>query len=123
MSKYYVQSGEVRLVLHAENAAIAAVAAVDYVMHAHRWIYEDSTLSDDIRRDHLMVEALCQLDAVIQISERGFDRFDATSLGTPESVEEWHTLMTRLSDLYVAAGLPPRSLPLGGLATNPSLAT
>lgn len=123
MSKFYVQSGQIRIVLHAENAQLAALSAVDSVMNPHRWIYNDNTLSDDIRRDHLMVEALCHLDAVIQISEQGFDRCDATILDSPEFVEEWHILMTRLSDLYVAAGLPPRALPLPRVVTNPSLAT
>lgn len=123
MSKFYVQSGELRLVLVAETVELAAIAAVDTIMSQHLWIYEEETLRDEIRRDHLMVEALCQLDAVIQINERGFDREDSVLIGTPEVVEEWHLLMTRLSGLFVAAGLPPRSLPLRGIATSPAIAT
>ncbi|MEC8473146.1 MAG: hypothetical protein VXZ38_00725 [Planctomycetota bacterium] len=123
MSKFYVESGSVRQVLDAESIEMAALSLIDLVMKAHVWIYDDSSLSDDVRRDHLMVEALCCLDATITISEIGFERGDAAVRGTPEMVDEWHLLMTRLSDLYVAAGLPPRALPCHGHSQTPSLAT
>lgn len=123
MSKFYVESGLVRQVLDAESVEMAALAVIDSVMKAHVWIYDDSSMSDEIRRDHLMVEALCCLDATITVSEIGFERADAAVCGTPEMVDEWHLLMTRLSDLYVAAGLPSRSLPCHGHSQTPSLAT
>ena len=123
MSKFYVQSGSVRVVLAAETRELASISAIDSVMSPHLWIYNDSSMSDDIRRDHLMVEALWHLDAVVSVSEKGFDREDATILGTPEIVEEWHLLMSRLSGLYVAAGLPPRPLSMSGSGTFSSLAS
>ena len=110
MSKFYIQSGSLHLVLNSESPLLAAISAVDNLLNPHVWIYDDLSLRDEVRRDHLMVEALCHLDAVIRLSEKGFDREDATILGTPEVVEEWHLLMKRLSGLYKAAGLPPRGL-------------
>lgn len=110
MPKYYVQCGPVEIVLSAETLESAAVAALDRALRVHLWIYDDPGLTDLNRRDHLMIEALCHLDPVIRISERGFDRDDADLIGTPEAVDRWHRLMTSISELYVAAGLPPRAL-------------
>ena len=123
MSKFYIQSGSLRLVLDSESPSMAAVAAVDNLLNPHAWIYEDETLGDEVRRDHLMVEALCHLDAVIRLSEIGFDREDAMILGTPEVIDEWHLVMKRLSGLYQAAGLPPRGLTSPETVVSPALAS
>ena len=123
MSKFYIQSGSLRLVLDSESPSMAAVAAVDNFLNPHVWIYEDATLRDEVRRDHLMVEALCHLDAVIRLSEIGFDREDAMILGTPEVIDEWHLVMKRLSGLYQAAGLPPRRLTPKDAGVSPALAS
>ncbi len=123
MSKFYIQSGSLRLVLNSESPLLAAISAVDNLLNPHVWIYDDLSLRDEVRRDHLMVEALCHLDAVIRLSEKGFDREDAMILGTPEVVEEWHLLMKRLSGLYQAAGLPPRGLPSHDAGVSPALAS
>ncbi len=125
MSKFYIQSGVINLVVDGESAELAAISALDSVMSPHVWIYDDPSMSEEIRRDHLMIEALYNLDAVIRVSEKGFNRDDAWVMGTPEVVEEWHLLMTRLSGLYVAAGLPSRPLPVSDCTAlaSPSLAS
>ena len=123
MSKFYTQSGSLRLVVDSESPSMAAVAAVDNLLNPHVWIYEDATLRDEVRRDLLMVEALCHLDAVIRLSEIGFDREDAMILGTPEVIDEWHLVMKRLSGLYQAAGLPPRGLTSKDAGVSPALAS
>jgi hypothetical protein len=110
MPKFYVQCGPVEVVLVSESVDCAAIGALNRALQAHCWIYDDPDLTDLSRRDHLMVEALCYLDPVIRISEQGFDREDAMLVGTPETVEQWHHLMTKVSQLYVAAGLPPRAM-------------
>lgn len=115
MSKFYVQCGPIEVILNAESADEAALAALDRTLTSHLWIYDDPGLSDLDRRDHLMLEALFHLDPVIRVSERGLDRADAILVGTPETVDRWHRLMTGVNRLFVAAGLSPRRL--SGLGT------
>lgn len=110
MSKYYVQCGPLEVILSASSVDQAAMAALDRTLQTHLWIYDDRGLSDLNRRDHLMLEALFHLEPVIRISEQGFDRRDAIQIGTPETVDRWHRLMTGMNRLFVAAGLPPRAI-------------
>lgn len=110
MSKYYVQCGPIEVILIAESEDQAAMAALDRMLQNHLWIYDDAGLTDGDRRDHLMLEALFHLDPVIRISEQGFDRSDAIWVGTPETVDRWHRLMTGMNRLFVAAGLLPRAI-------------
>lgn len=110
MSKFYVQCGPIEVILIADCQESAAMAAVDRMLQNHLWIYDDAGLGDVDRRDHLMLEALFYLDPVVRISERGFDRSDAIEVGTPETVDRWHRLMTGMNRLFVAAGLLPRAM-------------
>jgi hypothetical protein len=110
MSKYYVQCGPIEVILVADSNEQAAMAALDRTLQTHLWIYDDPGLTDLDRRDHLMLEALFHLDPVIRISEQGFDRADALRVGTPETVDQWHRLMTGINRLFVAAGLAPRAM-------------
>lgn len=110
MSKFYVQCGPIEIVLAADSIDQAAMAMVDRALQPHLWIYEDAELSELDRRDHLMIEALVHLDPEIRISERGFNRSDAVFIGTPETVDRWHQLMTGINRMLVAAGLAPRTL-------------
>ncbi len=114
MAKFYVQCGPVRVVLGAEGAEQAAMSALDRVLHPHLWIYDDSGLSPDDCRTHLMLEALLHLAPTILVSEQGFDRDDAAIVGTPETIDRWHRLMVGMNRLFVAAGLVAR--PMSALA-------
>ena len=108
--KFYVQCGPVQMILSAESPRCAAVSALGRSLEPHLWIYDDAGLSDQNRRDHLMIEALLHLEPVVSISERGFDSADAVRFGTPEIVAQWHDLMTGMNRLFAAAGLLPRPL-------------
>ena len=110
MPKYYVQCGPIQTVLLADSVEHAALCALDLTLQNHLWIYDDPGLGEQDRHDHLMLEALMHLDVTVRVSERGFDRPDAFLVGTPEVVENWHALMVGMSRLFVAAGLPPRSM-------------
>lgn len=110
MAKFYVQCGPVELILIADSIRQAALAAIDKSLQAHVWIYDDAGLSHQDRRDHLMIEALMHLDPTIQISEKGFNRTDAATIGTPETIDTWHRLMIGMSQLFIAAGLAPRTM-------------
>ena len=110
MPKFYVQCGPVQTILIAESAEMAALAAIDRSLQSHVWIYDDRDLSEQDCRDHLMLEALLHLDPSIRISERGFDRSDAVLVGTPETIDRWHRLMTGMRRLFITAGVAPRSM-------------
>lgn len=110
MAKFYVQCGPVELVLIADSIRQAALAAIDKSLQTHVWIYDDAGLSHQDRRDHLMIEALMHLEPTIRISEKGFNRTDAAIVGTPETIDAWHRLMIGMNQLFIAAGLAPRTM-------------
>lgn len=118
MAKFYVQCGPIQAVLVAESADQAALSLIDRALQSHLWIYDDAELMDRNRHDHLMLEALMHLEPAIRVSERGFDRGDAQWMGTPETIDRWHRLMTGIRRLITAAGLPPRSLALVAVAQD-----
>lgn len=110
MSKYYATCGSQTLVISAPNAAFAAMRLIDEAMSAHIWIYDDSELNEQERRDHLVFEALLHLGSSVTVSERGFSRDDAGTFEVPELLDDWHRLMTGLSRMFVTAGLEPRRI-------------
>ena len=83
MAKFYVQCGPIQTILLADSAEQAALSALDRTLQTHLWIYDDAGLTNQDRRDHLMLEALFHLDPTVRVSEQGFDRDDADCLGTP----------------------------------------
>lgn len=121
MPKFYATCGSQSLVLDADTADQAAMRLVDEVMSAHIWIYEDADLSEQDRRDHLILEALLHLEAVISISERGGGRMEAGQFGVPEMLDQWHRLMSAISRALSSAGIAPgRALPEPTDSTPPS---
>ena len=108
MSKFYVVCGSQSLVIAAPTAEHAALRLIDEAMAAHVWIYDDAGLSEQDRRDHLVLEALLHLGSCVAVSERGLGNGDAGTFEVPELIEQWHSLMTGISRLFVAAGLAPR---------------
>ncbi len=110
MAKYYAQCGPIQVVLTADSVDSAALAAIDKSLRVHQWIYDDEGLSEQDCRDHLMLEALLHLDPTIRVSEQGFDRPDAMLVGTPETVDCWHGLMVGMRNLFITAGLAPRTM-------------
>ena len=110
VAKYYVQCGPVQLVLDADSVDAAALSALDRSLQAHLWIYDDQDLTELDCRDHLMLEALMHLEPEVRVSEQGFDRDDAMSVGTPETVDHWHELMLGMRNLFMLAGMSPRRI-------------
>jgi len=110
MSKYYVQCGPIRAIVVSNSPEQACLEALDESLQNHLWIYDDPDLSSGDCRNHLMLEALVHLDPSIRVSEQGFDRSDSRLCGTPEIIDRWHRLMTGMNRLFVAAGLPPRTM-------------
>lgn len=110
MPKFYVQCGPIQTILTANSTDQAALAALDRSLQTHLWIYDDADLSESDCRRHLMLEALLHLEPVVRVSQIGFDRTDADIIGAPETVDAWHRLMVGMNRLFIAAGLPPRTM-------------
>lgn len=114
MAKFYVSCGSVQWIVAAESARQAAMRLLDELLGEHVWIYDDAGLSQQDRRDHLVLEALLHLGSEMRVSERGSERCEAGVFGVPELLEEWDRMMTAVSRLFVAAGIAPRRvLPAG----------
>ncbi|MDA8746271.1 hypothetical protein N9N28_16730 [Rubripirellula amarantea] len=89
MSKYYVQSGTLRTVVSAESTNKAAIWAVHQAMQQVFPIDQDTPTNEP--RSVLAREVL--------ISERGFDREDATRFATMQVVSQWNEMVTTLDRL------------------------
>lgn len=113
MAKFYASCGSQALTISAPNAQFAAMRLIDEALAAHVWIYEDPQLGEQERRDHLVLEALLHLNTSVKVSEVGCGRDEAGEFGVPELIEEWHRLMTGLSQMVFTVGLSERRvLPL-----------
>lgn len=117
MAKFYVTCGSRQLVLDADSPRAAALAMIDRRLGEHLWIYDDAGLSEQDRRDHLVIESLLHLPTEVIVSERGPGSGEAGSFGVPDLIDEWDRLMTAVTRLFAAAGLSPRRRPAGP-ATN-----
>ncbi len=85
MAKYYVESGQVRVVFDAQDATDAAVMAFQWSSDKQAGIEVQSPL------EHLWQaeEHGWQLEGQIRVSERGFGRDDALVLDTLDVVAIW----------------------------------
>lgn len=110
MAKFYASCGSQTLTISAPTAQFAAMRLIDEAMAAHVWIYDDASLSEQTRRDHLVLEALLHLGATVRVSQRGLGRNDEGEFGVPELLDEWHKLMMGLSQMTIVVGLMPRNV-------------
>ncbi len=85
MSKYYLQSGTLRVVISAEDEMRAALWAVHRAMQQIVPLYEDELLSPEEKSQFAALEGLVVLGDDIFISEQGFDRADALQFATLKS--------------------------------------
>ncbi len=108
MAKFYATCGSQTLTIDAPTAQFAAMRLIDEAMGAHVWIYDDATISESDRRDHLVLEALLHLSPAVCVSQRGLGRSDSGQFGVPELIDHWHRLMTGLSAMTLSVGLTRR---------------
>ncbi len=85
MAKYYVQSGDVKLVFQARTARQAAIAAFQWSCDRQATIEAQSPL------EHVQIAEArgWQLEQTIAVSERGFERADARVFDTLDIVAAW----------------------------------
>lgn len=110
MAKFYATCGSQSLTLTAPTAQFAAMRLIDEALSAHVWIYDDASISESDRRDHVVLEALLHLGPTIRVSQRGLGRSEAGEFGVPELLDQWHRLMTGLTAMTLAVGLQGRRL-------------
>lgn len=118
MSKYYIQCGNVDLVLESESPAQAALSALDRALAPHIWIYDDPGLTPEDCLQHLMLEALLHMPTDISVSERGLGGADAVRVPIPETIQTWHALMVGVRRLFLAAGIDRTVAVLAGAGAS-----
>lgn len=99
MAKYYVQSGNVRTVVSADNAEKAALWVVHKALQQVVPVYEDAELTTEEKADVALVQGVMVLGNELRISEQGFDRNDSAEFDTFELLVHWHQLMVALERL------------------------
>lgn len=99
MAKFYVESGNVRIVVHADDAQKAAIWAVHRTMQQVLPPMEDNLVTEEID----VLEPPRVLGDEIFVSERGFGRRDALELETFEILKRWNQLMAALAELETMA--------------------
>jgi len=89
MAKYYVESGQVRVVFDAENVTEAAVKTFQWTCDKQAGIEAESPLEHVFEAE----ERGWHLDDEIRVSEVGFGRNDALAFDTWEVVAIWQGTM------------------------------
>ena len=100
MAKFYVQSGELNLVLTANDSRAAAIWAVQRTMSQTLPFLCDSP------QDYLALTPVTRLGDTISVSERGFDDASTEVFDTLDVMTEWNQLLVaidRIERLTAAA--------------------
>ena len=103
MAKFYVQSGNLEMVLQAHDSRCAAIWAV------HRTLGQSLPFLCEEAGDYAKLTDLTRLGDCVTVSERGFDRGDADVFDTLDIVTEWNQLLVAIDRLQArgAAGAVP----------------
>ncbi|GIX00876.1 MAG: hypothetical protein KatS3mg111_4208 [Pirellulaceae bacterium] len=99
MAKYYVQSGNVRMVVDADEADKAALWVIHRTMQQVVPVYEEDELTPQEKSELGVLQGIMVLGNTLHISEIGFDRPDAAQFDTFELLVEWNQLMVALDRL------------------------
>jgi hypothetical protein len=99
MPKFYVQSGEVELILQARDSRCAAIWAV------HRTLSPALPFLCEAAGDYLDLDAAGRLGETISVSQRGFDRPDAEQFDALDVIHEWNCLLIALDRLEQRAAV------------------
>jgi hypothetical protein len=97
MPKFYVQSGGLKMVMQARDPRCAAIWA------AHRTLSQSLPFLCEEPADYAQLADLTQLGETICVSQRGFDRDDASVFETLDVVSEWNQLLVALDRITANA--------------------
>src|SRR5688572_6965089 len=93
MAKFYVQSGELEVVLQAHDSRCAAIWAV------HKTLSQTLPFLCEEAGDIAGLNAVTRLGDDVAVSQRGFDRADAEVFDTLDVITEWNQLLVALDRL------------------------
>jgi hypothetical protein len=99
MAKFYVQSGTLRKMVQAESSRKAAIWAVHEAMRQVLPMDDCPGESAETKSQQVGGKGVAVLSAGVKVSQHGFDRGDATTLGTLELVSEWNQMIETLDRL------------------------
>lgn len=99
MAKFYIQSGTLRSVVQSESPRKAALWAVHEAMQQVLPLDGDAFDTLESAGESVSSQSIAVLSSKLMISERGFDRRDATTIPTLEVVSEWNQMVTTLDRL------------------------
>ena len=103
MPKFYVQSGNLEMVLQAHDPRCAAIWAV------HRTLSQSLPFLCEDPLDYLSADDSSRLGQIIRVNERGFDRTDSQFFDTLDIITEWNYLLVALDKLQDAVDTQPQS--------------
>lgn len=98
MAKYYVESGEVRLVVQAEDPRMAALWTMHTAMEQSLTL-DAVDFSDDQLEDLQNIDGVAQFSRHILVSEIGLGRSEAGRFDALEIMIEWNQLAVALARL------------------------
>ncbi|MFT5524961.1 MAG: hypothetical protein ACI9HK_002925 [Pirellulaceae bacterium] len=93
MPKYYVESGQFQLAVHAHNPSGAALWAI------HRAMSFSLPFLDEPDGDSSWVAFSPRLEETITVNEQGFDRNDGEAFETLSMLAQWSQLLVALGNL------------------------
>ena len=94
MAKFYVESGNLRMVITANNSRGAALWAIHRALSGVLpFVSEDSENPTTANGQRF------KLDETIRVDQRGFDRSTARRFNTLDLITEWSQLIVALSRL------------------------
>lgn len=99
MAKFYVQSGESKMVMTAADPQAAGLWMVHRALTDITPAYDDSSLTTEQRLEIAIVHGLLKFDNIVEIGEQGFDRSDMLRLDVLELIQTWHQLMSALTEM------------------------
>ena len=98
MAKYYVESGEIRLIVQAEDPRMAALWTMHSAMEQTVSL-EALDLSNDQLEDFKKMDSVAQFSRQISVSEIGLGRAEAGQFEALEIMIEWNQLAVALARL------------------------
>lgn len=105
MAKFYVQSGNFRRVVSADNSRKAAIWAIHEVMQQILPVDEPTpSLASNQHEDNPKPQTVTVLSGKVRVNEQGFDREDAREISTMEVVGEWNQMVLTLDRLQQMFG-------------------
>lgn len=97
MAKYYVQSGNFRTTVSADDVEKAALWVIHKAMGQVMPVFDDHELLPEQKGHFAIANGLMVLGNTMRLSELGFESETYDELDTFELLSQWHQLMIAVS--------------------------